>query len=237
MSLKTPFTERNNSYYFSRANQQKAGAKIYSLPQYSLIVNECDWHILAGNDERINSHCLTWLFWRQPNFHFLLSSNVDFPNGYCGMKWMCSHWNGILRPKIAVTVTVWTRLKEKIFHAKLLRPIDWKLTFTWDNGFNLASSSGFPAEFLQYILLFSERAAWARPLWKVASQIFIYKIELQHLNLIMIWSHFNNLKIRGFFRTSRFSILDFVHCLHDMKLTLVFKIERNYTFTHKKVSV
>ena len=50
--------ERNNSYYFSRANQQKAGTKIYSLTQCSLTVNECDWHILAGNDERINSHCL-----------------------------------------------------------------------------------------------------------------------------------------------------------------------------------
>ena len=51
--------ERNNSYYFSRANQQKAGTKIYSLSQCSLTVNECDWHILAGNDEKINSHCLT----------------------------------------------------------------------------------------------------------------------------------------------------------------------------------
>ena len=23
-------------------------------------MNECDWPILAGNDERINSHCLNW---------------------------------------------------------------------------------------------------------------------------------------------------------------------------------
>ena len=53
--------ERNNSYYFSRANQQKAGTKIYSSIQCSFIVNECDWHILADNDERINSHCLTRL--------------------------------------------------------------------------------------------------------------------------------------------------------------------------------
>ena len=52
------YFERNNSYYFSRANQQKVRAKIYSLTQCSLTVNECDWHILAGNDERINSHCL-----------------------------------------------------------------------------------------------------------------------------------------------------------------------------------
>ena len=57
--LLDPLSERNNSYYFSRANQQKAGTKIYSLTQCSLTVNECDWHILAGNDERINSHCLT----------------------------------------------------------------------------------------------------------------------------------------------------------------------------------
>ena len=53
--------ERNNSYYFSLANQQKAGTKIYSLTQCSLTVNGYDWHILAGNDERINSPCLTRL--------------------------------------------------------------------------------------------------------------------------------------------------------------------------------
>ena len=51
--------ERNNLYYFSWANQQKAGTKIYSLTQCSLSVNECNWNILAGNDQRINSHCLT----------------------------------------------------------------------------------------------------------------------------------------------------------------------------------
>ena len=28
-----------------------------ALYQCSLTVNECDWHILVGNDERINSHC------------------------------------------------------------------------------------------------------------------------------------------------------------------------------------
>ena len=59
MSRICHFFERNNSYYFSRANQQIAGTKIYSLTQCSLIVNECDWHILAGNDGRIKSHCLT----------------------------------------------------------------------------------------------------------------------------------------------------------------------------------
>ena len=51
--------ERDNPYYFFWANQRKAGTKIYSLTQCSLTVNECDWHILAGNEERIKSHCLT----------------------------------------------------------------------------------------------------------------------------------------------------------------------------------
>ena len=55
--------ERNNSYYFSRANQQKAGTKIYSLTQCSLTMNGDDWPILAGNGERINSHCLTRFLW------------------------------------------------------------------------------------------------------------------------------------------------------------------------------
>ena len=56
-------SERNNSYYVSQANQQKAGTQIYSLTQCSRTVNECDWDILVVNDERINSHCLTrsWL--------------------------------------------------------------------------------------------------------------------------------------------------------------------------------
>ena len=51
--------ERDNQYFFIPANQQKTGTKIYSVTQCSLTVNECDWHILAVNDERINSHCLT----------------------------------------------------------------------------------------------------------------------------------------------------------------------------------
>ena len=38
---------------------KKVGTKIYPLTQCSLSVNECDWHILAGKDERINAHCLT----------------------------------------------------------------------------------------------------------------------------------------------------------------------------------
>ena len=52
-------TERDNPYYFFPANQPKARTKIYSLTHCSLTVNECDWHILVGNDERINSHYLT----------------------------------------------------------------------------------------------------------------------------------------------------------------------------------
>ena len=44
---------------FLSSQSAKAGTKIYSLTQCSLTVNEYDWHILAGNDERINSHCLT----------------------------------------------------------------------------------------------------------------------------------------------------------------------------------
>ena len=51
--------ERDNPHYFFPANQQKAGTKIYSLTQCSLTVNECDWYILRGNHEKINSHCLT----------------------------------------------------------------------------------------------------------------------------------------------------------------------------------
>ena len=34
--------ERDNPYYFFRANQQKAGTKIYSLTQCGLTVNESD---------------------------------------------------------------------------------------------------------------------------------------------------------------------------------------------------
>ena len=52
-------TERDNPYYFFRTNQQKVDTKIYSLTQSSFTVNECDSHILAGNDKRIKSHCLT----------------------------------------------------------------------------------------------------------------------------------------------------------------------------------
>ena len=45
--------------YFFRAHPLKTDSKIYSFTQCSLAVNGCDWHILADNDERIKSHCLT----------------------------------------------------------------------------------------------------------------------------------------------------------------------------------
>ena len=51
--------ERDNPYHFFPANQQKAGTKIYSLTQCSFTVNECGCHILACNDEKINTHCFT----------------------------------------------------------------------------------------------------------------------------------------------------------------------------------
>ena len=62
--------ERNNSYYFSRANQQKAGTKIYSLTQCSLTVNECDWHILAGNTRELIH--IVWLDDQEKIYRFLL---------------------------------------------------------------------------------------------------------------------------------------------------------------------
>ena len=66
------YSERNNLYHFSRANQQKAGTKIYSLTQCSLTVNGCDWHILVGIDERINSHCLTRFTQAQKHFTIMV---------------------------------------------------------------------------------------------------------------------------------------------------------------------
>ena len=73
--------ERNNSYYFSPANQQKVGTKIYSLTQCSLTVNECDWQILAGNDERIKSHCLT----RAKDWTQVACLAVSYSNHYTRM--------------------------------------------------------------------------------------------------------------------------------------------------------
>ena len=57
------FHQRNNPYYFFRANQQKVNCEIYSLTQCGLTVNECDWQILAGNDDRIVVHCQTRKVW------------------------------------------------------------------------------------------------------------------------------------------------------------------------------
>ena len=46
----------NNPYYFYQANQQKANCKIYSLTQYGLNVNGCNWNILASNDDKTVAH-------------------------------------------------------------------------------------------------------------------------------------------------------------------------------------
>ena len=49
---------KRQSILFLSKQSAKTGTKIYSLTQCSLSVNECDWHILEDNDERIRSHCL-----------------------------------------------------------------------------------------------------------------------------------------------------------------------------------
>ena len=76
--------ERDNPYHFFRANQQQSGSKIFSLNQCSLSVNWCDWHILAGNDERINSHCLTRVVmlphFRNNIYNFPKSSQFEIKN-------------------------------------------------------------------------------------------------------------------------------------------------------------
>ena len=70
-------TERNNSYYFSRENQQKEGPKFYSLTQCSLTVNECDWHILAR--ELIHIVWLVFIYrsLQQSLHRFTQTKNVD----------------------------------------------------------------------------------------------------------------------------------------------------------------
>ena len=59
LSMAPDFTKETIHFISFQPISEKAGTKIYSLTQCSLSVNECDWYILAGNDERINSHCLT----------------------------------------------------------------------------------------------------------------------------------------------------------------------------------
>ena len=77
--------EGNNTYYFFPANQQKANCKIYSLTKCGLTVNGCDWHILAGNHERILVYCLTWSFLQPLKFRFLpmvMVCIIDNENGW-----------------------------------------------------------------------------------------------------------------------------------------------------------
>ena len=38
--------ERYSLYYFFWANQQKANSKIYSITQYDLTINGCDWQAM-----------------------------------------------------------------------------------------------------------------------------------------------------------------------------------------------
>ena len=48
---------RKRQHILFLSNQStNTDTKIYSLTQCSLTVNECNWHILADNDERSKSH-------------------------------------------------------------------------------------------------------------------------------------------------------------------------------------
>ena len=50
----------NASVNYGRPSESNIGdTNIYSLTLCSLTVNEHDWHLLVGNDDRIKSHCLT----------------------------------------------------------------------------------------------------------------------------------------------------------------------------------
>ena len=48
-------------------------------------VNECDWQILVGNHERINSHCLT-RFHRFPNHKYFIFLDKGFSKSDCKCK-------------------------------------------------------------------------------------------------------------------------------------------------------
>ena len=54
-----PRGRKRQSILFLSSQSAKRVHKIYSLTRCNLTVNECDWCILAGSDERINSYCLT----------------------------------------------------------------------------------------------------------------------------------------------------------------------------------
>ena len=85
------FNERDNSYYFFRANQQSAGTKIYSLAQYSLTVNECDWRILAGKDHRnkkmFDSRPLPRSFFRPSHESPFIRETTRMPFYFWNPKW------------------------------------------------------------------------------------------------------------------------------------------------------
>ena len=52
-------TQGRQFILFLSSQSATSGTKIYSLTQHSFTAHECHWHILVGNDKRINSHCLT----------------------------------------------------------------------------------------------------------------------------------------------------------------------------------
>ena len=49
------FFEKESSYNFFRANQEKGNINFYSWTQYDFNVNRCDWRILACDEKNINS--------------------------------------------------------------------------------------------------------------------------------------------------------------------------------------
>ena len=98
---KLKWNERDNPYYFFQANQQKPDTKIYSLTQCSLTVNKCDWHILAGNNERIKSHCLTLIVQSIQTFLYIsilltgLEFNCTVRDFLCPWLWFLIDFNVI----------------------------------------------------------------------------------------------------------------------------------------------
>ena len=103
--------ERDNPYYFFPANQQQTGTKIYSLTQWSLTVNECDWHILAGNEQGINTHCLIreglvtlmYVFSVSNTQHSIFASDI---HGFCNSSvfHVYDTWPRILHRKVWIGV-------------------------------------------------------------------------------------------------------------------------------------
>ena len=96
LSLKTPTKQRYTSSPDLTAN-------------YSFTEEVRTWNLTNVNVPvlRARSHCDG----NDIFFNILVSSIDAVTNGYSANKQSCSNGNGILRPKIVVAVTVWTRLK------------------------------------------------------------------------------------------------------------------------------